>query len=206
MSVVNEPAIPLIFLDLLRKAFVVQARSVDMGQYLWHEEHAGKVRNRRVWKTVVTDTGEIVVEMSRTWPDSFEPQLIVRYQSQLPDIGERVVSIDARGMCGREISACLCGLYIIDMSPELLSNLTDAELDEVGAWWARPFGFFDDIRFMIRNDDDVSRIVKIDDHIRSASMGRGCCKLARSCSATSHKVSLISPSLSSAGRGYLGGA
>ncbi|CCW19335.1 Mobile element protein [Sphingobium indicum BiD32] len=126
-----------------------------------HEDQAGNNRNGYGRKTVVTDTGKIEIEVPRDRQGSFDPQLIAKYQRRFPGFDDKIVSMYARGMSTREITGHLRELYGIDVSPDLISTVTDAVLEEVAAWQARPLDpayplvFFDAIRVKIRDEGMV---------------------------------------------------
>ena len=87
---------------------------------------------------------------------TFDRKLIAKYQRRFPDFDEKIISMHARGMSVREIRAHLEELYGIDVSPDLISAVTDAVLEEVAEWQNRPldacfpFVFFDAVRVKIR--------------------------------------------------------
>jgi hypothetical protein len=87
---------------------------------------------------VITDTGRIELEVPRDRQASFDPQLIAKYQRRFPGFDDKIVSMYARGMSTREIQGHLRELYGIEVSPDLVSAVTDAVLEEVAAWQARP--------------------------------------------------------------------
>jgi putative transposase len=93
---------------------------------------------------------------------SFDPQLIAKYQRRFPGFDEKIISMYARGMSTREIVGHLHDLYGIDVSPDLISTVTDAVLDEVTSWQQRPLDpvyplvFFDALRVKIRDEGMVS--------------------------------------------------
>src|SRR3954462_755033 len=124
-------------LDGLKKAFAERALNAEMDHHLGGEEGAGNSRNGDGRKTVVTDTGRIELEGPRDRQASFDPQLIAKYQRRFPGFDDKIVSMYARGMSTREIVGHLRELYGIDASPDLVSAVTDAVLEEVGAWQAR---------------------------------------------------------------------
>src|SRR5437762_13423165 len=121
-------------------------------------EELGNRRNGYGKKTVVTDTGKIELEVPRDRQASFDPQLIAKYQRRFPGFDDKIVSMYARGMSTREIVGHLRDLYGIDVSPDLISAVTDAVLEEVTAWQARPLEatypliFFDALRVKIRDE------------------------------------------------------
>jgi putative transposase len=107
---------------------------------------------------VTTDTGRIELEIPRDRQATFDPQLIAKYQRRFPGFDEKIVSMYARGMSVREIVGHLRDLYGVDVSPDLISAVTDAVLEEVAAWQARPLEpvyplvFFDALRVKIRDE------------------------------------------------------
>ncbi len=118
----------------------------------------GNTRNGYGRKTVTTDTSKLELEIPRDRQSSFDPQLIAKYQRRFPGFDEKIVSMYARGMSVREIAGHLRDLYGIDASPDLISAVTDAVLDEVAAWQTRPLEpvyaivFFDALRVKIRDE------------------------------------------------------
>ena len=129
-----------------------------MDHHLAGEGGEGNSRNGYGRKSVVTDTGKLVLEVPRDRQASFDPQLIAKYQRRFPGFDDKVVSIYARGMSTREITGHLRDLYGIEVSPDLISAVTDAVLEEVAAWQARPLEpvyplvFFDALRVKIRDE------------------------------------------------------
>ena len=104
---------------------------------------------------------ELELDVPRDREASFDPQLIPKYQRRFPGFDEKIVSMYARGMSTREITGHLQELYGIEVSPDLISTVTDAVLDEVAAWQQRPLDavyplvFFDAIRVKIRDEGMV---------------------------------------------------
>jgi putative transposase len=145
-------------LDGLKKALAERALNAEMDHHLSGEEEAGNSRNGYGRKTVITDTGKIALEVPRDRQASFDPQLIARYQRRFPGFDDKIVSMYARGMSTREIAGHLRELYDIDVSPDLISAVTDAVLEEIATWQARPLEpvyplvFFDALRVKIRDE------------------------------------------------------
>lgn len=121
----------------------------------------GNSRNGYGSKTVLTDTGKIELEVPRDRHSTFDPQLIAKYQRRFPGFDDKIVSMYARGMSVREIQGHLRDLYGIDVSPDLVSAVTDAVLDEIAEWQNRPLEalyaliFFDAIRIKVRDEGTV---------------------------------------------------
>ena len=107
---------------------------------------------------MLTDTGRMELEVPRDRLSTFDPQLIAKYQRRFPGFDEKIVSMYARGMSTREIRGHLRELYGIDASPDLISAVTDAVLDEVATWQNRPLEpvysliFFDALRVKVRDE------------------------------------------------------
>ena len=144
-------------LDELKKALAERALNAEMDHHLAAGE-PGNSRNGYGRKTVTTDVGRMELEIPRDRQSSFDPQLIAKYQRRFPGFDEKIVSMYARGMSTREIVGHLRELYGVDVSPDLISAVTDAVLDEVAAWQARPLEpvypivFFDALRVKIRDE------------------------------------------------------
>ena len=116
-------------LDGLKKALAERALNAEMDHHLGGEED-GNSRNGYGKKTVLTDTGRIDLEVPRDRRSTFDPQLIAKYQRRFPGFDDKIVSMYARGMSTREIAGHLRDLYGIDVSPDLISAVTDAVLEE----------------------------------------------------------------------------
>src|ERR671938_635252 len=144
-------------LDDLKKALAERVLNAEMDHHLAGEEPG----NRRIGygkQTVITDTGRIELAVPRDRQASFDPQLIARYQRRFPGFDDKIISMYARGMSTREIVGHLRDLYGIDVSPDLISAVTDAVLEEAAHWRARPLEtvypliFFDALRVKIRDE------------------------------------------------------
>jgi putative transposase len=146
-------------LDELKKALAERALNAEMDQHLASGE--GNSRNGYGGKTVLTGTGKIALEIPRDRLSTFDPQLIAKYQRRFPGFDEKIVSMYARGMSVREIQGHLRELYGIDASPDLVSAVTNAVLEEIAEWQNRPLEalyaliFFDAIRVKIRDEGTV---------------------------------------------------
>lgn len=144
-------------LDELKKALAERALNAEMDHHLSTGE-PGNSRNGYGKKTVTTDAGRMELDIPRDRQSSFDPQLIAKYQRRFPGFDEKIISMYARGMSVREIVGHLRDLYGVDVSPDLISAVTDAVLDEVAAWQARPLEpvypivFFDALRVKIRDE------------------------------------------------------
>src|SRR5512135_2448327 len=147
-------------LDDLKKALAERVLNAEMDHHLAGEE-PGNRRNGYGRKTVVTDTGQIELEVPRDRQARFDPQLIAKYQRRFPGFDEKIVSMYARGMSTREIQGHLRDLYGIDVAPDLVSAVTEAVLEEVTDWQNRPLDalyplvLFDALRIKVRDEGTV---------------------------------------------------
>lgn len=148
-------------LDELKKALAERVLNAEMDHHLEAGEGNGNRRNGYGRKTVLTGTGKIDLAVPRDRLSSFDPQLIAKYQRRFPGFDEKIVSMYARGMSTREIQGHLRELYGLDVSPDLVSAVTDAVLEEVAEWQNRPLDalypliFFDAIRIKVRDEGTV---------------------------------------------------
>ena len=131
-------------LKKLTAALVEKALSVEMTEHLGYEKHAvsgrgsGNSRNGTSDKTLKTESGEVPIEVPRDRNGSFEPQLVKKHQTHFDGFDEKIISMYARGMTVREIQGHLQELYGVEVSPDLISRVTSAVLEEVKVWQGRP--------------------------------------------------------------------
>ena len=129
--------------DLTRR-LVNRAMGAELTQHLGYEagvappEGQSNRRNGKTEKTVRTGQGQIAVEVPRDRDGSFEPQLIPKHQRHFDGFDDKILSMYARGMTVREIRAHLEEIYGVDVSPDLISRVTDAVIEEMTAWQTRP--------------------------------------------------------------------
>lgn len=148
-------------LDQLKKALAERALNAEMDVHLSEDSVSGNTRNGYGKKTVLTDNGSLELSIPRDRQSSFDPQLLAKYQRRFPDFDEKIISMYARGMSTREITGHIRELYGLDVSPDLISAVTDAVLDEIALWQARPLEpvyplvFFDALRVKIRDEGHV---------------------------------------------------
>jgi putative transposase len=140
---------------------------VEMTDHLGYEKGdpagwgSGNNRNGSYSKTVHTDAGTVPVEMPRDRNATFEPQLIPKHQRRLSGFNELVISLVARGMTVRDTQAHLQEIYGVEVSPELISKVTDAVLPELRAWQQRPLDamypilYLDAVTVKVRSDHIV---------------------------------------------------
>ena len=152
-----------------------------MDDHLKGEAAAGKSNHRNGYskKTVLTETSKIDIKVPRDREGSFDPKLIVRYQRRFPGFNEKIVSMYARGMTVREIQGHLLELYGLEVSPDLISTVTDAVLETVAEWQNRPLEtmyplvFFDALRVKIRDEGLVRNKARLCRARRHAGRNQG---------------------------------
>lgn len=131
-------------LKQLTKALVERALQAEMAEHLGHHKHepvtnsAGNARNGKSQKTFKGEFGELPIEIPRDREGSFEPQLIPKHQTRWTGFDDKIISLYSRGMTVREIQSHLSEMYVTEISPTLISNVTDAVSDEVKQWQSRP--------------------------------------------------------------------
>jgi putative transposase len=150
-------------LDGLKKALAERVLNAELDHHLDGGEPDGRPNGRNGYgkKTVLTGTGRLELQMPRDRLASFDPVLIAKYQRRLPGFDEKIVSMYARGMSTREIQGHLREIYGLEISPDLVSAVTDAVLDEVAEWQGRPLEafyplvFLDALRIKVRDEGTV---------------------------------------------------
>jgi putative transposase len=131
-------------LKQLTKLLVEKALDAELTEHLGHERHeavantGGNTRNGKSRKTLKGEFGELPIEVPRDRQGTFEPQLITKHQTRWAGFDDKIISLYARGMTVREIQSHLEEMYGTEVSPSLISTVTDAVADEVKAWQARP--------------------------------------------------------------------
>jgi len=99
---------------------------------------AGNSRNGRPPKTVITDQGPVTIRSPRDRNGTFEPQIVKKRQTRWVGFDEKLISLYARGMTVREIQGHLAEIYGTEISPDLISKITDAVIEDAKAWQNRP--------------------------------------------------------------------
>ena len=152
--------------DLTRR-LVERVLEGEMTAHLGYEKHAqegrdgGNSRNGKTGKRVKTDSAEMGIEVPRDREGTFDPQMVAKGQRRLPGFDEKVIALYARGMTTREIQGHLKELYQVDVSPTLISAVTDAVMEDVRAWQARgldpvyPIVYLDAIHVKLRTGGHV---------------------------------------------------
>jgi transposase-like protein len=147
-----------------KKALLERALGAELQHHLTQEAGAAPPdapinhRNGTSAKTVLTDAGAVPLAIPRDRQGTFAPVLIPTHARRFTGFDDQIIALDARGLSVREIQAFLTEMYAVDVSPELISTVTDAVLSEVTAWQARPLEpmypvvFFDALRVKIRDE------------------------------------------------------
>jgi Transposase, Mutator family len=131
-------------LKQLTKALVERALWAELTTHLGYEKHSpeghnsGNSRKGVSGKRLKGDFGTVEIEVPRDRQASFEPKLIAKGQTRFAGFDEKILSLYARGMTTREIQGHLEEIYQVEVSPTLISNVTEAVMDEVKAWQSRP--------------------------------------------------------------------
>ena len=131
-------------LKRLTGALVERALQAELTDHLGYEPNAaegqgtGNSRNGAGKKTLRTEQGNVTVEVPRDRNGTFEPKLVKKHQRSFKGFDDKILSMYARGMSVRDIQAHLAEIYGTEVSPDLISRVTDAVIDEVQAWQARP--------------------------------------------------------------------
>lgn len=144
----------------LKKALAERMLNAEMDVHLAQEADAGlqNHRNGSSAKTVLTPDGTLELSIPRDRHGRFDPALIGKYRRRFPGFDEKIIALYARGVSTRDIQAHVRELYGIEISPDLVSAVTDAVIDEVTAWQVRPLEpcyalvFFDALRVKIRDE------------------------------------------------------
>ena len=166
-QLVTGPMTPGAIEDVMRgfkKALIERALGAEMSHHLGYSPGAAKPsdvtnhRNGHSGKTVLTGDAALRIDVPRDREGSFEPQLIGKHERRFTGFDDKIIAMYARGMTVREIQGFLAEMYAVDVSPDLISSVTDAVMTEVTAWQSRPLEamypvvFFDALRVKIRED------------------------------------------------------
>src|ERR1700680_5098975 len=131
-------------LKQLTKALIERAMNAEMSHHLGYEKHApegrrsGNNRNGKSRKKVQGDFGAVEIEIPRDRNGTFQPKIIPKHERRFSGFDEQILSMYARGMSTRDIQGHLEEMYGVEVSPALISQVTDAVMEEVRAWQNRP--------------------------------------------------------------------
>jgi putative transposase len=146
--------------DTLKKQLSERILNAEMDEHLASETADGTSNRRNGFskKTVLTENSKIDLRIPRDRDGTFDPKLIAKYQRRFPGFDAKIISMYARGMTVREIQGHLEEIYGLEVSPDLISTVTDAVLETVGEWQNRPLEprypvlFLDAMRVKIRDE------------------------------------------------------
>jgi putative transposase len=130
-------------LKQLTKALVERALAAELTTHLGYEKHAvegrhsGNSRNGASSKRLKGEFGTVEIAVPRDRAGSFEPQLVPKGATRFAGFDDKILSLYARGMTTREIQGHLEEMYQVEVSPTLISNVTEAVIEEVKAWQSR---------------------------------------------------------------------
>jgi putative transposase len=131
-------------LKQLTKMLVERALEVEMTDHLGHDKSgavsndSANTRNGHSAKTLKGDFGALPIDIPRDRQGTFDPKIIAKHQTRWTGFDDKIISLYARGMTVREIQSHLEEMYGAEVSPTLISNVTDAVSEDVKAWQARP--------------------------------------------------------------------
>jgi putative transposase len=151
----------------LKKALLERALNAELSDHLGYEKGGSNAkktvnsRNGHGARKVVGDDGEMSISVPRDRDASFQPKIIKKGQKRFDGFDDKIISMYARGMSVREIRGHLEELYGVEVSPDLISRVTDEVMDEVRDWQSRPLDevypviIFDALRVKIRDEGTV---------------------------------------------------
>jgi putative transposase len=153
----------------LKKALLERALSAELSDHLGYEKgdpkgkKTGNSRNGHGSKRLTGEDGEMEIAVPRDRDSSFEPKIVKKGQKRFDGFDDKIISMYARGMSVREIRGHLEELYGVDVSPDLISRVTDGVMDEIREWQSRPLDkvypiiIFDALRVKIRDEGTVQQ-------------------------------------------------
>src|SRR5581483_2963111 len=155
----------------LTKTVLETALEAELGEHLGYPKHAvegrnsGSSRNGSRSKTVLTEVGEVALEVPRDRDGSFEPKIVRKRQRRMPGVDELVISLAAKGLTTGEIAAHFADVYGAEVSKDTISRIAEAVMEEPTAWQSQsleqvyPVVFIDAIQVKIRDGKVVNRPV-----------------------------------------------
>jgi putative transposase len=156
-------------LSQLTRRLVERALEVELTDHLGYEPHreppggTGNTRNGSTAKTLQTEQGPVEIKSPRDRESSFEPRLVRKRQRRFEGFDEKILALYSRGMSTRDIEAHLRELYGVSVGRDLISRVTDAVMDDVREWQARPLEdvypvvFLDALVVKVRDGGSVQR-------------------------------------------------
>ena len=153
------------FQQMLTKVTVEAALNAELDEHLGFDKHeqseADNNRNGYTSKTIRTEVGQFELDTPRDRAGSFEPQLVKKHQRRFTSMDDKIIFLYAQGMTTREIVTTFKEMYGADVSPTLISKVTDAVIEQVVEWQSRPLDavypivYLDCIVVKIRQDKKV---------------------------------------------------
>src|SRR5712692_3835597 len=154
-------------LKQLTKQLLERAMAAELTEHVGYEKHdpgghnSGNSRNGKSAKTIKGTFGDLALETPRDRNGTFEPQIIEKHQTRFTGFDQNIISLYARGLSTREIQQHLEEIYHVEVSPALISSVTDEVIDEVKTWQNRqldavyPIIYLDAIQFKVRDNGHV---------------------------------------------------
>lgn len=136
-------------------------QKLGYSKYDYQNKATDDSRNGYSKKTVTSSLGEIDLDIPRDRRGEFEPQIVKKHQTDISNIEDQVLSMYAKGMTTRDISAHLKSVYGVDASAEMISHMTDRILPIAKEWQNRPLEkkyaivFMDAVHFHVRQDNQT---------------------------------------------------
>jgi putative transposase len=154
-------------LQQLTKQLLERAMAAELTEHVGYEKHdpagrnSGNSRNGKSAKTLKGNFGTLPIEVPRDRNGTFEPQIIEKHQTRFTGFDDKIISLYARGLSTREIQQHLEEIYQVEVSPALISSVTDEVIEEVKAWQNRPLEevypilYLDALQFKVRDGAHV---------------------------------------------------
>src|SRR2546426_8189634 len=154
-------------LKQLTKQLLERAMAAELTEHVGYEKHdgaghhSGNSQNGKSAKTLKGTFGTMPIEVPRDRNGTFEPQIIEKHQTRFTGFDANIISLYARGLSTREIQQHLEEIYHVEVSPALISSVTEAVIDEVKTWQNRqldavyPILYLDAIQFKVRDNGHV---------------------------------------------------
>jgi putative transposase len=154
-------------LKQLTKRLLERAMQTEMTDHLGYDKHdptgknSGNSRNGAYKKTVTGEFGNLDISVPRDRKSTFEPVIVPKGESRFTGFDDKIISMYALGMTTRDIQRHLEEIYGVDVSPSLISQVTDAIIEEVTLWRSRPLDevypivYLDAVRIKVRHDSKV---------------------------------------------------
>lgn len=151
----------------LTKRLLERAMAAEMTDHVGYEKHdragrnSGNSRNGKSSKTLKGTFGTLPIEVPRDRNGTFEPQIIGKHQTHWTGFDEKIISLYARGLSTREIQQHIEEIYKVEVSPALISNVTEEVIEDARAWQNRqldemyPIVFLDALQFKVRDGGHV---------------------------------------------------